>query len=300
MNDVVKVHWCYIENFGDALNPYLISKLSGKKVAYRGFERPNFLKETKLIIKSILKNKTYDFNRLRGYNENEDVVLGIGSLLNRSRKNFRVWGTGYMNWHERAQGGTLHAVRGRFSAEKLAKEGFEYCSVWGDPAILLPLVYPLKSPSKKYELGIIPHLKDFDFFSNKYHQNNNVHIINLNTTDIESVLNQMVMCERIISTSLHGVIVGHAYKIPTLWIKHNDIDTDGLKFDDYFDSVKIEPYDGFDNFDEIIKEPYEFFIERKNLILPNNDLREMQRNLLEVAPFTILPEFLNPGGRDEK
>ncbi len=25
----VKVHWCNIENFGDALNPYLISKIWG-------------------------------------------------------------------------------------------------------------------------------------------------------------------------------------------------------------------------------------------------------------------------------
>lgn len=35
------------------------------------------------------------------------MVLGIGSLLNRSRPRFHIWGTGYMNQHERAKGGIL-------------------------------------------------------------------------------------------------------------------------------------------------------------------------------------------------
>ncbi|MGR4508289.1 hypothetical protein [Escherichia coli] len=55
-----------------------------------------------------------------------------------------------MNQHERAKGGILYAVRGRYSAEKkLHSEGFEYCDVWGDPALLLPIVYPEKKKTKK-------------------------------------------------------------------------------------------------------------------------------------------------------
>ncbi|EPU1459396.1 polysaccharide pyruvyl transferase family protein, partial [Klebsiella pneumoniae] len=237
MMETIKVHWCYIDNFGDALNPYLLEKLTGKKVVYRNFDKPNYKKEIKLLIKSLLKFKSYDFNRLRAFDENENVVLGIGSLLNRSRPRFHIWGTGYMNQHERAKGGLLYAVRGRYSAEKLHSEGFEYCDVWGDPALLLPIVYPAKQITKKYTLGIIPHLKDYAFFKQMYGTNKNVHVIDLKTSDIEFVLNQMLACEKIISTSLHGVIVGHAYDIPTIWIKHNDIDTDGFKFNDYFDSV---------------------------------------------------------------
>lgn len=83
-------------------------------------------------------------------------------------------------------------------------------------------------------------------------------MIDLKTSNIEDVLNQMLSCEQIISTSLHGVIVGHAYGIPTIWIKHNDIDTDGFKFKDYFDSVGIKLYNGFTNFDEIIENHVDF------------------------------------------
>ncbi|MDY2034134.1 hypothetical protein [Klebsiella pneumoniae] len=41
------------------------------------------------------------------------------------------------------------------------KEGFPYCSVWGDPGLLLPRVYCPKK-NKHYKVGIIPHLKDYD------------------------------------------------------------------------------------------------------------------------------------------
>ncbi|HHS9578074.1 TPA: polysaccharide pyruvyl transferase family protein [Raoultella planticola] len=291
MKENIKVHWCYIDNFGDALNPYLIGKLTGKKVVYRNFEKPNYKKEIKLLIKSLLKFKAYDINRLRAFDDNENVVLGIGSLLNRSRPRFHVWGTGYMNQHERAKGGILYAVRGRFSAEKLHSEGFDYCDVWGDPAILLPMVYPGKNINKKFTLGIIPHLKDYEYFKQTYGSNKGVNVIDLKTSNIEDVLNQMLHCEKIISTSLHGVIVGHAYGIPTIWIKHNDIDTDGFKFNDYFDSVGIELYRGFTNFDEIVNNHVGFFNLHKNILLPAVDLKHMQKRLLEVAPFEILSNY---------
>ncbi|HCI9340280.1 TPA: polysaccharide pyruvyl transferase family protein [Klebsiella pneumoniae] len=293
MMETIKVHWCYIDNFGDALNPYLLEKLTGKKVVYRNFDKPNYKKEIKLLIKSLLKFKSYDFNRLRAFDENENVVLGIGSLLNRSRPRFHIWGTGYMNQHERAKGGLLYAVRGRYSAEKLHSEGFEYCDVWGDPALLLPIVYPAKQITKKYTLGIIPHLKDYAFFKQMHGTNKNVHVIDLKTSDIEFVLNQMLACEKIISTSLHGVIVGHAYDIPTIWIKHNDIDTDGFKFNDYFDSVGIKLYKGFTNFDDIIENHADFFNSNKDIYLPTVDLKNMQKRLLEVAPFDVLSNYYN-------
>ncbi len=34
MGKYILAHWCYSGNFGDALNPYLLEKLSGMKVKY--------------------------------------------------------------------------------------------------------------------------------------------------------------------------------------------------------------------------------------------------------------------------
>ncbi|PXI35843.1 polysaccharide pyruvyl transferase family protein [Klebsiella quasipneumoniae] len=286
----VKVHWCNIENFGDALNPYLISKISGLPVKYRNYKTPSYYKELRSLAKCILTFKKYDFNRMLPYNRRESVVLGIGSLLDRSRSNFSVWGSGYMNNFERAEGGTLHAVRGRFSAEKLLKEGFPYCSVWGDPGLLLPRVYCPKK-NKHYKVGIIPHLKDYDYFKNKYKSNKNIKVIDLKTKDIEFVVDEIISCEYILSTSLHGVIVAQAYDIPTLWIKHNDINTDGIKFYDYFDSVGIKPYDGFEDYESLINDYESAFVKHANISKITTDLKQMQDNLLSVAPFPVLDKF---------
>ncbi len=42
MGEYILAHWCYSSNFGDALNPYLLNKLSGKKVKYSNSFTPNY------------------------------------------------------------------------------------------------------------------------------------------------------------------------------------------------------------------------------------------------------------------
>ena len=286
MKKTIKLHWCPIRNFGDALNPYLFSKLSGCKVVYRNYTNPDYWLELKVLIKSVLCLRRYDWNRLRPYNAQEEVVLGVGSLLDRCRKNFVVWGAGYMNCFERAEGGTLLAVRGRFSAEKLHEEGFPYCSVWGDPALLLPLVYHPRR-EKEREVGIIPHLKELCEFKSRYPDR----VIGLRTEKIEWVIDRILECRFIVSTSLHGVIVAHAYGVPAIWVKYGDIDTDGIKFRDYFDSVGIAPYEGYD-IEEVLPCLESFFKEHSRQALPCPErICTIRTELLKVAPFQVLEKY---------
>ncbi|MER0133036.1 hypothetical protein MBP13_000345 [Klebsiella pneumoniae] len=140
-------------------------------------------------------------------------------------------------------------------------------------------------------MGIIPHLKDYDYFKNKYRSNKNIKVIDLKTKDIEFVVDEIISCEYILSTSLHGVIVAQAYDIPTLWIKHNDINTDGIKFYDYFDSVGIKPYDGFEDYESLINDYESAFVKHANISKITTDLKKMQDNLLSVAPFPVLDKF---------
>lgn len=60
---------------------------------------------------------------------------------------------------------------------------------------------------------------------------------------LRSVVDQITSCERIVSTSLHGVIVANAYGIPARWAVVSDaseaISGDGTKFEDYFRSVGL-------------------------------------------------------------
>lgn len=98
--------------------------------------------------------------------------------------------------------------------------------------------------------------------------------MNLKTKDIEFVVDEIISCEYILSTSLHGVIVAQAYDIPTLWIKHNDINTDGIKFYDYFDSVGIKPYDGFEDYESLINDYESAFVKHANISKITTDLKK--------------------------
>ncbi len=63
------------------------------------------------------------------------------------------------------------------------------------------------------------------------------------TNDIESKTDQILKCERIISSSFHGIIIAHAYRIRAIWQRFSDVPFgDNIKFQDYFESVKIKPY----------------------------------------------------------
>lgn len=57
--------------------------------------------------------------------------------------------------------------------------------------------------------------------------------------DWRQVIKEIVECEMIISSSLHGLILSDAYHIPNIWIKFSDETFDGsFKYLDYFASVK--------------------------------------------------------------
>ena len=155
---------------------------------------------------------------------------------------------------------------------------------------MLPLIYnPEKS--KKHVVGIIPHWTEVEDFKVKY--GSKFKIIDLVTKDIESVIDQIVSCRYILSSSLHGVIVGHAYSIPSLWIKEGYIHTDGFKFKDYFSSVGIDSYDGL-NLDDLLgsfKDMEEIFQFWRKKTLINVSLNQIQSDLLKAAPFPLRSEF---------
>jgi len=104
--------------------------------------------------------------------------------------------------------------------------------------LLLPRFYQPKS-DKKYKVGIIPHYVDFDICNKLFSNLENVKIIDV-CNDVEKVVNDICECEMTISSSLHGIIVSHAYNIKSCWVKLSDkIYGDGIKFLDYYYSINL-------------------------------------------------------------
>jgi pyruvyltransferase len=200
----VPLFWYDCNNWGDALNPWLVSMLSGKGV--------------------VMAKEPY----LRKY-------LVIGSILGVANKHDEVWGSGFIKENETLSEGPhkIHAVRGPLTRKALLDSGIPCPEVYGDPALLLPKFFNPDIP-KIHDVGVIPHYveKNHPWVENLRNQ------AGVNVLDIESGLEEFVRqvksCRVIASSSLHGLICADAYGIPNAWIKLTDEVIGGdFKFRDY-------------------------------------------------------------------
>lgn len=203
------------KNFGDAINPMLFEQITKKRV----------VNSSKII--NIFNRATYYF---------------IGSILdNLNKSNAIICGTGFQNQNAKIlkKPSKIIAVRGPLSRKIFLKQNIDCPEIYCDPALLLPSVYMPCDIKKKYKVGIIPHYIDKEKYSK-------VEIISHGLThcliDIEDdwkkIIDDICSCEYILSSSLHGIIVAHAYNVPaTRMILTDKIIGGDFKFDDYSLSV---------------------------------------------------------------
>jgi len=209
--------WFQSLNWGDAVNPILIIFLSG--------QNPTYLSMSKFR----LKNRFFP----------KPVYLVCGSILAYADKNTIIWGPGFGSSDNRLKEKPkkILAVRGPLSRQKILDQGYDAPNIFGDPALLFPRFYHPKI-SKRYKLGIIPHFTDWgDPRIQRFNVNKYILLIDI-TSGIFNVVDNILSCERVASSSLHGLIVADAYKIPSVWIKIGDkIIGKDFKFNDYFSSI---------------------------------------------------------------
>ena len=249
------------ENFGDILSKYLVEKISGKNVVWR---HPIKMKWNPFI---------------------KTIYFTTGSILAHVTNKCVVWGSGIISKEDNVSNATFLAVRGPETYECLINKGYKVDKVFGDPAIVLPIYYNPKL-EMQFKLGIIPHYVDYQKISEWYKNDESVKVIDLLNDDVEAVVDQILSCKQILSSSLHGIIVSHAYNIPAVWVEFsNKLSGDGVKFVDYFKSVSLQPYKP--NFIEVkpsteqIKGVFNIFVS-----LPKpNVINNLSINLLKACPF---------------
>jgi hypothetical protein len=200
-------------NFGDLITPYINNKYCNNSMI------------------------TYTNDNYTG-----TKIISTGSISRLCNNNTIVYGSGIRDKDQPLLNGLIVSVRGPFTYNNFNKQHNLLHCEYGDPGLLMPLFYnpPI---NKKYNLGIIPHYVDYNNVFNMYKNNNGkeVHVINLLNSNIEEVINELLSCKYIVSSSLHGLIVSDAYNIPNAWIKYdNKIKGDDTKFHDYFESVNIK------------------------------------------------------------
>ena len=294
---MIRLFWAKCNNFGDELSPYIINKLSGEKVIYRrNFSYDKFIPDVLRFVKSLFIRRKIEVDCLK-YSFTKKVIISVGSVINESTDQCLVWGSGIISKDTIIKGGTFSAVRGEKTRERLKDLGFKVPVAVGDPALLLPLLYPVKyKSSQKNIIGIIPHIFDFNEINKKFSIFEHLKIIDLRSSNVENIIDQITDCDLIVSTSLHGVIVAHSYNIPALHFVLNELNGDGVKFEDYYSSVDIPNYKSFNLYDinlssiELIRS---FFNKNKVHSLPDLKLlKRNQINLIKVAPFFVKKRYL--------
>lgn len=283
--------WKAVPNVGDMASPYLIEHLSLDTIQWKN-PQITLWKEFKQIIKTLLKKRKIYIPDFKGYIYPwQKCIFGIGSIIEHANKRTIIWGSGFREYESQYKCNTIKAVRGQLSLKKI-HEHHDNIAI-GDPALLLPLVYTPSHPSNKQYVKIIPHYADYPDLYEKY--SNRYEIIDIKTDDVESFIEQIVSSKYILSTSLHGLIISHAYGIPALWIKNGYIYSSDFKFYDYFSSVNIEPYSPFTDIDEILKSKdniEKLFSDYKNISCINSSLlNDIQIKLLKAAPFNLKIRF---------
>lgn len=200
----VPLAWCEGKNWGDALSPWLVQRLSGRvPIHLEGLHHERF--------------------------------LAIGSILGGANERAEVWGSGFIREDEPLVGKprAVHAVRGPLSRQKLLKLGVECPEVFGDPALLLPRFFD-PQVTKAHAVGIIPHYADKEHpWVTEQRRDPNVLILDIEA-DIEDFVAAVKSCEVILSSSLHGLICADSYGVPNSWIRLSDEVIGGdFKFRDY-------------------------------------------------------------------
>jgi pyruvyltransferase len=210
--------WTNTPNFGDLLSPYLVTKLTGLPV-------------------KLIGPKASGFGKLNLLKADQFSYLVIGSIISRGNTQSIIWGSGAFGTEvskNLSSTAKYLAVRGPLTRNLLRINGIECPAIYGDPALLLPNVF---SPQvkKKYKVGVILRWSEEDW--NKGEVDKDVKKIYLGTDDIEGTLLQILECERIVSSSLHGIILADAYGIPSAWLSSETPKGLEFKFYDYFISV---------------------------------------------------------------
>ena len=218
-------------NFGNLLARYIVEELSGKET-------------------------------VKYADDNAYHLCSVGSVLTRNKicSNTIVWGSGFLSpqaqykivltkirqWFRRKTGKPVYlAVRGEKTREILLKAGYECPSVYGDPALLMPKIYYPKS-SPKFKVGVILHWSQ-EKFVDMFSHIEGVRLININRgyNEVTSFVDEVLSCESILSSSLHGLIIANAYGVPCVRLKidgHSIAKTEGkddFKFEDYLSGLNL-------------------------------------------------------------
>lgn len=212
-------------------------------------------------------------------------LYAIGSILFFENQDATVWGTGCMHEISVNFNTVLHqkymrhldvrAVRGPKTREELIKLGIQCPEIYGDPAILMPLIY---KPMKKSNVQtiLIAHYKDmFNLDTTEYP---NVQVLDMLTNNWKEKIDIISSAQLVVSSSLHGLVIAESYKVPAILLQP-EFENDLFKYEDYYLGTGRAEYPMAKSIDEALHIDLNEF---KTL-----DVKPIQKRLMNAFPVDL-------------
>jgi len=206
-------YYAAVANVGDLLNPYMVTRITGH---------------------GVWRLRTHRF----------DHLFAIGSMVEWAGPRSWLWGTGSIDGSGPGRAinpARVTALRGHSTLELLAgRFGVDATIPLGDPAVLMPRFFR-PPPGPCHGIGIVAHHSEVELLRSWMEvADPGIRLIDVRQQP-EPFIAQLVTCERVISSSLHGLILADAYGIPNRWAVFSDRLLGGTwKFRDYY-SVTATP-----------------------------------------------------------
>lgn len=191
-----------------------------------------------------------------------------------------VWGSGIKSFDQISalakrkffQKLDIRCVRGPLTREALQACGYKCPEKYGDPGILMPLIYNPKI-EKTHQIGVILHFKQkIDLLPDMKN-------INIRTDDYRQFIDELISCDKIISSSLHGIILAEAYGIPAVFLGEGR-DSEMFKYYDWYYSTGRKNVKVAHSLDEAMQ--------MLPMALP--DLSSLQQIILDEFPYDLWNE----------
>lgn len=226
-----------------------------------------------VIVEWMLKKRNLT---LSGYVKCRKELSAVGSIIAKVHQH-TIWGSGFLSANQAIYAARLRkvfhsdirAIRGPLTRQALLAFIEDVPEIYGDPAILMPLIYPGKKLEKKYQVSLITH-----------HQhpieNTELHQISILTRDYSFFIDEILRSELVVSSSLHGIILAEAYGVPAIWL-NNGPKEQVFKFIDWYYSTNRYAIKAIDSLEQI----------NPQLAMPIPDLEGMRQDLINCFPYDL-------------
>lgn len=233
-----------------------------------------------VILDWMLKRKGIEANQSA---EKTYALATVGSIVDLGRFDATIWGSGLQSFESLINISKAHykkldirAVRGPYTRQALLDCGYRCPEIYGDPGILMPDIYMPENIVKKDKVALVNHYSIREPDAKKH--NENVEILNIKTADYKGFIDSLCCAKKVVSSSLHGIILAESYGIPAVFLLADPKNKEILKYYDwYFSTNRFSVKIALSLEEALFIEPMQ---------LPDN-LEIMKKQLIQAFPYDL-------------